>query len=112
MAVLFTTDTMKGTVLVSVDRPERPTRDSFAGHAMTGTAAKSRLPTFSKRGKSMNRSPLHRQIDDLHTQIEERLGEVNGVDGIYASKEEVRALRLLCGLLQSMFGMFANVDFD
>jgi hypothetical protein len=36
----------------------------------------------------------------------------NGVDGIYASKEEVRALRVLCGLLQSMFGMFANIDFD
>jgi hypothetical protein len=55
----------------------------------------------------MEKSAFTKQIESLRTEVESRL---NGQEYIGATKEDVRALRLLSGLLSAMFGPFANVD--
>jgi hypothetical protein len=52
------------------------------------------------------------EIRNLHNEVDKRIATVNGEQGMYASKEEVQTLRMLAGLLTSLFGPFPNVDFD
>jgi hypothetical protein len=53
-----------------------------------------------------------KDIRHLHNEVDKRIATVDGEHGMYASKEEVRALRCLAGLLTSIFGPYPNVNFD
>ncbi len=51
------------------------------------------------------------QIVNLSEELEQRVIQKHGDTYIRATKPEVRALRLLSGHLEHVFGIFANVDF-
>jgi len=52
------------------------------------------------------------QIERLMKETDKRIGEKNGQEGMYASEEEVRALRQLAIRLERIFGPFPSVDFN
>jgi len=53
-----------------------------------------------------------KQIKALDEEVSSRVSEVNGKRGLYATPEEVEALRRLGGVLVMLFGPIPMVDFD
>jgi hypothetical protein len=58
------------------------------------------------------RKAILKQIKALDKEVSSRVSEVNGERGLYATPEEVEALRQLAGVLVMLFGPIPMVDFD
>jgi len=74
-----------------------------------------RVPQVQAEGEGSEGERMTRyqqQIERLMKETDKRIGEKNGQEGMYASEEEVRALRQLAIRLERIFGPFPSVDFN